>query len=68
MGGLVIVLPGGYLCNYFGAKRLVFYGAILNVVGSLITPFIARNFATWALITIRFLMGAGQVSQRLILN
>lgn len=62
MGGLAIVFPSGYLCDFLGAKLLVFYGAVLNVLGSLITPFIAQNFGKWALITVRFLMGAGQVN------
>ncbi|CAD5226973.1 unnamed protein product [Bursaphelenchus xylophilus] len=60
-GGLFMVIPGGYLCDRFGPKQLVFIGAVINVVGTIMSPEIVRYFGAWALIFIRILMGCGQV-------
>lgn len=54
-------MPGSYLCDKLGATNLVFHGALFNVVGTMATPFIARNFGTSSLVILRFLMGCGQV-------
>ena len=59
-GGLAIVIPGTYLCDRFGAKKVVLYGAIINVLGTFLTPFFAINFHPYALVVLRFLMGCGQ--------
>lgn len=59
-GGLAIVMPGSYLCDWMGARNLVFVGALINVVGSFITPAVARHLGSIALIFVRFVMGCGQ--------
>lgn len=44
-----------------GAKRLVLYGAIINVVGTFATPTVASYFGAVPLVMLRFIMGFGQV-------
>uniref|UniRef100_A0A183BXT6 MFS domain-containing protein n=1 Tax=Globodera pallida TaxID=36090 RepID=A0A183BXT6_GLOPA len=61
LGGLLIILPGSYLCDWLGPTRLVFYGALVNVFGTFVTPFVAQHLSAVALIVVRFLMGCGQV-------
>ncbi|KAI1732909.1 major facilitator superfamily domain-containing protein [Ditylenchus destructor] len=60
VGQLAIVMPGSYLCDRFGARNLVFAGAVVNVIGSFGTPFVARSMGGIALIILRFIMGCGQ--------
>ncbi|CAD5220082.1 unnamed protein product [Bursaphelenchus okinawaensis] len=60
-GGLFMVIPGGYLCDRFGPKQIVFIGAVINVLGTMLSPEIVRHFGAWALIFVRILMGCGQV-------
>ncbi|KAI1726444.1 major facilitator superfamily domain-containing protein [Ditylenchus destructor] len=60
VGQLAIVMPGSYLCDRFGARNLVFAGAVVNVIGSFGTPFVARTLGGIALIILRFIMGCGQ--------
>ncbi|KHN74125.1 putative transporter C02C2.4 [Toxocara canis] len=59
-GGLFVVIPGSYLCDRFGATHVVQGGAIINVIGSLLTPLISRAVGAYALMFVRFLMGCGQ--------
>uniref|UniRef100_F1L3P5 Transporter n=1 Tax=Ascaris suum TaxID=6253 RepID=F1L3P5_ASCSU len=59
-GGLFVVIPGSYLCDRFGATNVVQSGAIINVIGSLLTPTISRTLGAYALMIVRFLMGCGQ--------
>ncbi len=59
-GGLFIVMPGSYLCDRFGSRLVVFYGAAINVIGTFLTPLVARQFGSMALIALRFVMGCGQ--------
>ncbi|KAE9550582.1 hypothetical protein FO519_006209 [Halicephalobus sp. NKZ332] len=59
-GGLAIVIPGTYLCDRLGAKKVVLYGAIINVLGTFLTPFFAINFHPYYLVILRFIMGCGQ--------
>uniref|UniRef100_A0A915M2H3 Major facilitator superfamily (MFS) profile domain-containing protein n=1 Tax=Meloidogyne javanica TaxID=6303 RepID=A0A915M2H3_MELJA len=49
LGGLIIILPGSFLCDWLGPTQLVFYGALLNVIGTFLTPFIARQMKPMAL-------------------
>uniref|UniRef100_A0A914I662 Major facilitator superfamily (MFS) profile domain-containing protein n=1 Tax=Globodera rostochiensis TaxID=31243 RepID=A0A914I662_GLORO len=67
LGGLLIILPGSYLCDWLGPTRLVFYGALVNVVGTFVTPFVAQHLSAVALIAVRFLMGCGQVKIQLVI-
>uniref|UniRef100_A0A0N5C665 MFS domain-containing protein n=1 Tax=Strongyloides papillosus TaxID=174720 RepID=A0A0N5C665_STREA len=60
LGGLFSVIPGAYLCTKFGSKYVVFWGAILNVAGTFLTPLTARHLGPYAVVFIRFLMGTGQ--------
>lgn len=60
LGGLVIILPGSYLCDWLGPTRLVFYGALLNVIGTFITPVVVRDLGAIPLAVVRFVMGCGQ--------
>lgn len=62
-GGLAIVIPGTYFCDRFGARNVVLYGAIVNVLGTFMTPFFASNLHAYFLVALRFIMGCGQVSR-----
>uniref|UniRef100_A0AC35U0F3 MFS domain-containing protein n=1 Tax=Rhabditophanes sp. KR3021 TaxID=114890 RepID=A0AC35U0F3_9BILA len=59
-GGLISVIPGAYLCTKYGSKKVVFWGAILNVLGTFLTPSTAIYFGPYAVIGIRVMMGLGQ--------
>uniref|UniRef100_A0A914YUF2 Major facilitator superfamily (MFS) profile domain-containing protein n=1 Tax=Panagrolaimus superbus TaxID=310955 RepID=A0A914YUF2_9BILA len=59
-GGLAIVIPGSYLCDRFGAKNVVLIGAVVNVIGTFLTPFVASTMHAYALVALRFIMGCGQ--------
>ncbi|VDK70161.1 unnamed protein product [Gongylonema pulchrum] len=48
------------MCDWLGATRTVQAGAVVNVVGSLLTPYVSRNVGALGVIIIRFLMGCGQ--------
>ncbi|KAL3102285.1 hypothetical protein niasHS_003694 [Heterodera schachtii] len=56
LGGLLIILPGSFLCDWLGPTHLVLYGALLNVFGTFFTPFVVRHLGSVALIVVRFLM------------
>ena len=60
-GGLAIVIPGSYLCDRFGAKKVVLIGAAVNVIGTFLTPLVASTMHAYALVALRFIMGCGQV-------
>ncbi|VDP12549.1 unnamed protein product [Heligmosomoides polygyrus] len=60
-GGLVATLVTEVILNrWMGAKRLVLYGAIINVVGTFATPTVASYFGAVPLVMLRFIMGFGQ--------
>ncbi|KAL3093197.1 hypothetical protein niasHT_022647 [Heterodera trifolii] len=63
LGGLLIILPGSFLCDWLGPTHLVFYGALLNVFGTFFTPFVVRHLGSVAFLVVRFLMGCGQVNK-----
>lgn len=46
----------------FGPKRLILYGAVINVVGTFLTPYMASEWEAIHVIALRFIMGFGQVS------
>lgn len=50
----------GYMCDWMGATHTVQGGAIVNVIGSMLTPYISREAGPIGVIIIRFLMGCGQ--------
>ncbi|CAG9540192.1 unnamed protein product [Cercopithifilaria johnstoni] len=60
VGGLFIVFPGSYLCDWIGPAHTVQSGAIINIIGSITTPYISRKIGVMGVIIIRFLMGCGQ--------
>ncbi|VIO87631.1 Major Facilitator Superfamily protein [Brugia malayi] len=60
VGSLLVVFPGSYLCDWIGPTYTVQGGAIINVIGSITTPYISRNVGVIGVIIIRFLMGFGQ--------
>ncbi|TMS37980.1 hypothetical protein L596_004803 [Steinernema carpocapsae] len=60
MGGLAVVLPGGLLCEKYGAKFVVFWGAVINAVGTVMTPSVAYMLGPYAVMALRFIMGCGQ--------
>ncbi|EJW81304.1 major facilitator superfamily transporter [Wuchereria bancrofti] len=60
IGSLLVVFPGSYLCDWIGPTYTVQGGAIINVIGSVTTPYISRNVGVIGVIIIRFLMGCGQ--------
>lgn len=50
------------LNRWMGAKRLVLYGAIINVLGTFATPAVATYLGAVPMVVLRFVMGFGQVS------
>uniref|UniRef100_A0A915Q645 Major facilitator superfamily (MFS) profile domain-containing protein n=1 Tax=Setaria digitata TaxID=48799 RepID=A0A915Q645_9BILA len=60
VGSLFVVLPGSYLCNWIGPTHTVQVGAIINIIGSVMTPYISREVGVIGVIITRFLMGCGQ--------
>uniref|UniRef100_A0A0K0E752 MFS domain-containing protein n=1 Tax=Strongyloides stercoralis TaxID=6248 RepID=A0A0K0E752_STRER len=60
LGGLFSVIPGAYLCTRFGSKYVVFWGAVLNVAGTFLTPLTAKYLGPYAVLVLRFIMGTGQ--------
>ncbi|VDM91709.1 unnamed protein product [Onchocerca ochengi] len=60
VGSLLVIFPGSYLCDWIGPAHTVQSGAIINVIGSMITPYISREIGVIGVIVIRFLMGCGQ--------
>ncbi|KAI6238161.1 putative transporter C02C2.4 [Aphelenchoides fujianensis] len=61
LGGLVAALPSGYFCDRWGPRTAVFWGAVINVIGTIITPVTTREMGALVLTSIRFMMGVGQV-------
>lgn len=49
-----------YLCDRMGPAYTVQGGAIVNIIGSITTPYISRNVGVMGVIILRFLMGCGQ--------
>ncbi|KAM3725341.1 putative transporter slc-17.3 [Dirofilaria immitis] len=60
VGSLFVILPGSYLCDWIGPAHTVQGGAIINIIGSIITPYISRKIGVIGVIIIRFFMGCGQ--------
>ncbi|VDK89147.1 unnamed protein product [Litomosoides sigmodontis] len=60
VGGLLVVFPGSYLCDWIGPANTVQSGAIINIIGSMTTPYVSREVGVMGVIIIRFLMGCGQ--------
>lgn len=50
----------GYLCDWIGPAHTVQSGAVINIIGSVTTPYISRELGVMGVIIIRFLMGCGQ--------
>uniref|UniRef100_A0A158P6L8 MFS domain-containing protein n=1 Tax=Angiostrongylus cantonensis TaxID=6313 RepID=A0A158P6L8_ANGCA len=59
-GGLIATLITERLNRCMGAKRLVLYGAIVNVLGTFATPTVASFFGPIPMVVLRFIMGFGQ--------
>ncbi|KAJ1348313.1 hypothetical protein KIN20_003589 [Parelaphostrongylus tenuis] len=59
-GGLIATFVTEGLNRCMGAKRLVLYGAIINVLGTFATPTVASYFGSIPMIVLRFIMGFGQ--------
>ncbi|EFO18444.1 major facilitator superfamily transporter [Loa loa] len=59
VGGLIVVFPGSYLCDLIGPAHTVQSGAIINIIGSITTPYISRKVGVIGVIILRFLMGCG---------
>uniref|UniRef100_A0A0N5AQK4 MFS domain-containing protein n=1 Tax=Syphacia muris TaxID=451379 RepID=A0A0N5AQK4_9BILA len=60
IGTLLIVIPGTYLIDTFGATFVVQFGAVVNAIGTFLTPVTSEFLGPYALLFIRFCMGAGQ--------
>ncbi|MCP9265538.1 hypothetical protein DINM_020866 [Dirofilaria immitis] len=54
VGSLFVILPGSYLCDWIGPAHTVQGGAIINIIGSIITPYISRKIGVIGVIIIRF--------------
>ncbi|KAK5977558.1 Transporter major facilitator family protein, partial [Trichostrongylus colubriformis] len=59
-GGLLATLVTEKLNRWMGAKRLVLYGAIINVLGTFATPTVASYLGAVPMVILRFVMGFGQ--------
>ncbi|KAK0413147.1 hypothetical protein QR680_006624 [Steinernema hermaphroditum] len=60
-GSLLSVFVTSRLCDRFGAKHLITFGVVVNVLGSLLTPVVAVFFPRYEIVCIvRFLMGFAQ--------
>ncbi|PIO60980.1 transporter, major facilitator family protein [Teladorsagia circumcincta] len=59
-GGLLATLVTENLNRWMGAKRLVLYGAIINVLGTFATPAVASYLGAIPMVILRFVMGFGQ--------
>ncbi|WKY07616.1 hypothetical protein Q1695_007239 [Nippostrongylus brasiliensis] len=59
-GGLLATLVTEKLNRWIGAKRLVLYGAIINVLGTFATPAVASYLGAVPMVMLRFVMGFGQ--------
>ncbi|XGW25359.1 hypothetical protein V3C99_006635 [Haemonchus contortus] len=59
-GGLLATLVTENLNRWMGAKRLVLYGAIINVLGTFATPTVASYLGAVPMVILRFVMGFGQ--------
>uniref|UniRef100_A0A1I7ZTC4 MFS domain-containing protein n=1 Tax=Steinernema glaseri TaxID=37863 RepID=A0A1I7ZTC4_9BILA len=60
VGGLAVIIPGGLLCEKYGARFVVFWGAVINAVGTVMTPSVAYLLGPYAVMVLRFIMGCGQ--------
>ncbi|KAK0398401.1 hypothetical protein QR680_002576 [Steinernema hermaphroditum] len=60
VGGLVVIIPGGLLVEKYGARFVVFWGAVVNAVGTVMTPSVAYLLGPYAVMVLRFIMGCGQ--------
>ncbi|XP_069106176.1 sialin-like isoform X1 [Argopecten irradians] len=52
-------IPGGFLADKFGGKRLFGYGILITAVLSLLTP-LAAEAGTWAVVVVRIMMGLAE--------
>ncbi|CAI5437737.1 unnamed protein product [Caenorhabditis angaria] len=60
IGAFIAVFISEYLSKKMGPKNLLSFGLILNIIGSILTPFIAFSFRHYLLIVaIRSIMGFG---------
>ena len=59
-GYVLTQVPGGWLAQRIGGKRVIFWGVLLSAVTSILSPEAAR-LSPYALIVMRFLSGIGQV-------
>ncbi|UMM11677.1 hypothetical protein L5515_000844 [Caenorhabditis briggsae] len=60
IGAFIAVFPSEFLAKKLGPKHLLSFALILNIIGSILTPFVAIYFKTYILIFgIRMIMGFG---------
>lgn len=59
-GYVLTQLPAGILAERIGGKSTLGFGVILPTIGTLLTPYAARQGGPPGLIAIRFIMGLGQ--------
>lgn len=60
-GYVLTQLPAGILAERIGGKSTLGFGVILPTIGTLLTPYAARQGGSTGLIVVRFIMGLGQV-------
>ncbi|XP_021370102.1 sialin-like isoform X2 [Mizuhopecten yessoensis] len=56
-GYVATQIPGGMLSERFGGKHLVGFGILIMAILTILTPLVAAEFGTWALITTRVIEG-----------
>ncbi|KAF1768984.1 hypothetical protein GCK72_000797 [Caenorhabditis remanei] len=60
IGAFIAVFPSEFLAKKMGSKNLLSFAMILNIIGSILTPFLAIHLKTYILIAaVRMIMGFG---------
>jgi len=59
---LVTGLPGGYLADRYGPKKLLILSMFLHIIGTIVFPYSALNAPYYVTLSLRFVFGLGLVS------
>lgn len=60
-GYVITQIPGGMFADKYGGKVTLGLGMLFSSLGTVITPFVARNCGPTALIILRVIIGLAQV-------
>jgi ACS family sodium-dependent inorganic phosphate cotransporter len=65
-GYVITQLPGGMLADNYGGKATLGLGMLCSSIGTILTPFVARNYGPTALIVLRLIIGLAQVRRSVL--